>query len=1098
MAVSQAGHARAAAGGACAITSAGKKGGNIGFCISLSPIKIRARLCLHLFDVCRTEVNRMKQQLTIGARVLSNHFMAQDIQNAPLRWLHLSDLHFDTSDPVDRDFMLDSLCDFIKTYSQRKAIDLIFISGDLAYSGKAQEYAKFGVFLERLICQAGVERSHIFVVPGNHDINRNEIEFLVRTLENQEKIDKYFAQGAGLQHIVEGFRAYREWHDKFFVDRPPVSLISTCMANTSIVVRNVRVCVVQLNTAIFSRDESDNGNLIVGRTCLRDAVKGLSEDSDLKIAIAHHPIDWLHEAERPNIRSALRETFDILLHGHLHDADAHTAKSADGELITLVAGATYQTEKYPNFFWIGEWDGTNVELKLIRYDKNPSSRWSIDGSVSRDPDVNCIRLPLEKQMSVTPNPIETKIVEGDAEPTFVADHLLISQRGEMLYVEPRLFTVPIGGGGVPVQDEHRVSVEHIVSSEESFIIESGAEYGATTLGSRLEQGINRAGFSASFVNARHITQHGPELASDIGMSSGTKVLIIDDFDLADHAKLIRNILKIPGIIRIILITIPTATFKRATDSDVKEIAAFKAVFHWPISRSDVRSLSEKFFDENKLDLLNAVVDKVYGDLVSLKIPLTPPNVIMYLRVLSREENFAPLNRVDIVAGYVAELLRRSSDILNDSFNAKSKIDVLSAFAYKLFEDEQSCFTLSDWNKFVKEYKEETLFHFDGNSLLAECERVKLLVRHSHAYYFRYHFYFPLLVGKYISARPNRVEQFIAYGWSDRLEGLIEVISGLASDNTHLITSLNARLGSLLEEFERDYINQNFYPYRKLEWISDKSKEEEVWERIENKLSRGPAEGKEIDNQKSSILGEIQANNQSVAYNKMVSLEASVFRVAADLTVALKNSESVSGKLKLASATLIYSIETIALQVGFLLAPLIVKNHIIQWGGVAFVNMHFYPAKDNGAEGTDPRNTLQMILSILPMAVLGRMGENISSRRLSAVFHRLSETLDKDSFAYLANFHAIIQARGQDWETYARRAIVETDRGSFALRVMLSVLMQAFDYSVSTAVERDVFKNLIALIHSKRGKNVNRPKTKLIERVRQSLESKGRFATKDSA
>ena len=53
-------------------------------------------------------------------------------------------------------------------------IDGIIVSGDLAYAGLKSEYAEVGKWLDDLAAAAGCKITEIQVVPGNHDINRQD------------------------------------------------------------------------------------------------------------------------------------------------------------------------------------------------------------------------------------------------------------------------------------------------------------------------------------------------------------------------------------------------------------------------------------------------------------------------------------------------------------------------------------------------------------------------------------------------------------------------------------------------------------------------------------------------------------------------------------------------------------------------------------------------------------------------------------------------------------------------------------------------------------------------------------------------------------
>lgn len=92
----------------------------------------------------------------------------------PVTWLHVSDFHIRGGDPYDRDVVLKALVQSVAEYRERGlSADLIFATGDVAHSGKAAEYDLADRFFKDLLQAAGLSKSHLFVIPGNHDIDRD-------------------------------------------------------------------------------------------------------------------------------------------------------------------------------------------------------------------------------------------------------------------------------------------------------------------------------------------------------------------------------------------------------------------------------------------------------------------------------------------------------------------------------------------------------------------------------------------------------------------------------------------------------------------------------------------------------------------------------------------------------------------------------------------------------------------------------------------------------------------------------------------------------------------------------------------------------------
>ena len=86
-------------------------------------------------------------------------------------------------------------------------LDFVLVTGDLAFSGKEDEYEQVAEFLTALCDASGVDHKHVFSVPGNHDVDRDRQKmcFLgARThLQNQNRLDAFLDGGEDLQMLLE-------------------------------------------------------------------------------------------------------------------------------------------------------------------------------------------------------------------------------------------------------------------------------------------------------------------------------------------------------------------------------------------------------------------------------------------------------------------------------------------------------------------------------------------------------------------------------------------------------------------------------------------------------------------------------------------------------------------------------------------------------------------------------------------------------------------------------------------------------------------------------------------------------------------------------
>ncbi|MGI8631302.1 MAG: tetratricopeptide repeat protein [Solirubrobacterales bacterium] len=300
-----------------------------------------------------------------------------------LTWLHVSDFHLRAGDDYDRDVVLRALVAAVadQVHDGRPA-DLIVATGDVARSGKAAEYAAATRFFDALLSAAGLGRDRLIVVPGNHDVDRPLGTGLARTLGSREEADAYFDPDLPKPHIAQKLGAFAGWYDEYFKGIRTFPRSSTCYPVELFELGGVRLAVLAINSALFCQDGADHAKLLVGRRCLDAALGELGAgDADLRMALMHHPLDWLSDIERSNVKSSLGRAVDVFLTGHLHDMGAETVASTTGTTLFLAAGAAYQTREWPNRAMYVRFDGDSLDVLPIRYEDSPTEIWTVDPSI---------------------------------------------------------------------------------------------------------------------------------------------------------------------------------------------------------------------------------------------------------------------------------------------------------------------------------------------------------------------------------------------------------------------------------------------------------------------------------------------------------------------------------------------------------------------------------------------------------------------------------------------------------------------------------------------------------------------------------------------
>jgi predicted MPP superfamily phosphohydrolase len=322
----------------------------------------------------------------------------------PVRFLHLSDVHLQTKrvKSYDQDRVLRGLVEFLGRDRATFPLDLLFVTGDLAQSGKADEYELVADLVRELLRVTSVPPERVFVVPGNHDVDRGVGRWLLRTLKADDESTEFFEEESSRVFHAQKFEAYGKALRGLLGAARPLGLEVGEKAVEMVEVRGTKVAVASFNSAWFCQGDDDQGKLWLGEANVdRAAQRVREEDADFAVALLHHPFDYLHEHERESVERYLERAFDLVLRGHLHQNKARTSLSARGGFVEVAAPAANQGSQWPNGCFLGEIRprGRTVRLRPYAY-ASGADPWVLDPKMFPDDeaDGHCHTFPVaEKQ-----------------------------------------------------------------------------------------------------------------------------------------------------------------------------------------------------------------------------------------------------------------------------------------------------------------------------------------------------------------------------------------------------------------------------------------------------------------------------------------------------------------------------------------------------------------------------------------------------------------------------------------------------------------------------------------------------------------------------
>jgi hypothetical protein len=235
--------------------------------------------------------------------------------------VHLSDLHIKNTFSLLQE-QAQKIIDGIKNL-ETGVIKVFFVfTGDISFSGKAEEYLLAADFLDTLRSEAKLKICkdvQLIIVPGNHDCLFTENDEDARnTILKSLKENKYKVAGPSILSIcLKNQENFQDYCFNIYCEKPNVNIENifyqySCSVNEFIVSFNC------LNTAWCSilDETAQYGELGFPIDFVKENLS-----SDFIISIMHHPLNWFDPSNSKLLKKVLNENSDLILTGHEHEPD---------------------------------------------------------------------------------------------------------------------------------------------------------------------------------------------------------------------------------------------------------------------------------------------------------------------------------------------------------------------------------------------------------------------------------------------------------------------------------------------------------------------------------------------------------------------------------------------------------------------------------------------------------------------------------------------------------------------------------------------------------------------------------------------------------
>ena len=923
--------------------------------------------------------------------------------------VHLSDLHFknDAENRKRLEYLLDDL-------TRLKTSGPIYtaFTGDLVNAGDNQSDYEF--LFDLLIAPLAELGHEVLTVPGNHDVQR--------TATSEDFTDGYL-KDTGSSYLFGGPGDIAA-PDKVQVQNP----LSNYMQLEELLgpydqrsyygyaKTDGSISFVGLNSTWLSRSrttaESDRGKLRVEPYVLEKLAKSVPRNN-LKVALLHHPLDWLEEHTRSAVTKLLTEHFDMALFGHVHTSDA--SKLSQGNIDCL-----YMQSPPLRANWSKGTNGYSViranvlekrfEIEYRSY--SASRRLFVTGEDFAKGGRFHPRTEDKEFYDQRPSEDALLMRYRDADPfdytAWYRENIRAKSKKQTDFSTPKVRALTATQDDNWLQPAQLISETVRHSDRDQFYIappDSGLTTAAFVAFKELSQRFDSSSRVPAFFDAKEHKIDRASILREVSRTSliryshaeiealaskGSLSVIVDGLSLSapEQFNLFREVTGkyFPKVRFIHFMSterrgpVSSIGFTPNLDAERDEIYDFAE-----LDVSDIREMVSTRRQAVGETQINGVVAQVVESFRQMDEPIFASSVSVVVETLSQDPEFKPLNKARLLERYVECLLGRFDleDVQEGAFASSDKIDLLSYIARAMLESDLQGIDENTWDALASRYSEQYFIDLPP-SLLDEFIEKGILTVHNESITFRGDYLFSFFVARQMKADPifagevTSGEALFKYHKEIAFFGDLE-----GTDTRSVLDSLFDAVDSLQAVLDESYQEDGIFLSE--EW--QKACAEQTHEggnysdfvQATDALVDVEPTPEKADRFNDQELSRVQRRRGVAERREVKEAEARLLVCLKLYALLLKNSLQVPGADKLRHIAKLY--EAAEVWVGFLCANRedIISKPMVLAGGVRIINM--------GAV-LDPSSSAKEFKYNAPNSISRILSDSLRNPQLSTTLRRL--------------------------------------------------------------------------------------------------------------
>jgi predicted MPP superfamily phosphohydrolase len=754
--------------------------------------------------------------------------------------LHVSDLHWSANNDGSLSIVTKALFEDVALMRKEHSVqpDLIIFSGDLAQSGDSEDALMhaFENFLIPLTNAAGLSMDRLFAAPGNHDMSRENVRALptINTalytrLKDADAINAFInkaMEGAKEEVLaVDRMSNFYAVHDAYLSS---TSQSGPFFRTSKISVNDRTIGVACLNSAWRATGEADDVDyrrLIIGELAIDRALEEL-EGCDIKVAVHHHPLDWLCPADHETSDARIRSAFNLACSGHMHAARPSFTIDGTGSCVVSQTGSVFAGRKWFNGYQYIEIDLPSGEYTFhVREYHDRDRRFDFATTVCPGGTVTLTDvLPKDParvdQVELVMRGNRGQIRQLAAEHIDFADFpVSLVDQADDYFVPPPLSkrdTASISDDEEQSVVTEEIKIDEILKNDDNLIFLGSRQSGKSSLcyhiASKISVGEGSKPFIPVYIDARNyklnaysikkaVTNFYGNLPSafnlEQALTNGLFVFLVDNFSDSDEnylRKFSQHVAEFSAN-RWLCFGTPDSGGVSKDRVITEYLPDFTKIHIKDLPRRSIRELSLRWSKDSSADA-REMFDAVMRQLVRDGLPRTPYMVSLLLWSIHQKKNLEKINEATLLNNIVDHLLGKADFRLakRGILNPTGKEITLQNMAVYLHEKGGFC-TENEVTGFLIEFFDRKKLGYIAADVLTKLVECGILRRDGDNISFKY-----FCFQEYFMACAMRSSRPLFDHYLGELNFLdvrreLELLAGLRQENSDIIKAISEVLRS---------------------------------------------------------------------------------------------------------------------------------------------------------------------------------------------------------------------------------------------------------------------------------------------------------------